>query len=468
MFKLKKKMTFNIALLVLLVQVPLACSQKNKFDYLLSFDSLISGEYGQSFEKFLASNVPFFTKSGKLYRELQLRFLNRYTHTVRIKDDGFIFLPGRTYEMSDSRLSQLKLVEQKIQFIKNLFTSLGIDLEILIVPNRSSFFSDTAYRNKTVPSKRRTFYRKFYEFMNSSKIEYTNFYEVLDDKRSLGEDLFFRGDHHWTFKASEIAAKEIYPDNKPGNKNRKQAYEVNWSQKKNGAWSLIRKLGIRRNSIENLSVKYPMASFTKVEGSTENGSVFFTSASYGKFGFAEFLSNQYGFFINSEVISGQGALYVISSYIQKYLNYGLRHKKVYWLFPEYHIESELTDNIDLPLYTFDKRLNKKKFSIVDVEGARVLESEISPKIQSSRFSIKYEKNSSELYIRLKAQGSGKSAVISSLSDKGEKIQSYYIIFDKPSTYVFSKLESEKKLNLLVEKSDVTDFKFEVLEAGHLE
>ena len=106
------------------LQVPLALMGKKKLDAPFNLDTLITGEFGMKLEEFLSSEVPFFRISGKTYRELLFKYLNKYSDNVRVKEKGYIFLPGRTFEMKKKKFTSIGNAVNKIVMAKKLLKNM--------------------------------------------------------------------------------------------------------------------------------------------------------------------------------------------------------------------------------------------------------------------------------------------------------------------------------------------------------
>ena len=327
---------------------------------------LLDGSYSKMLEKNFSKNLPIFTKTGVYYRLAKLERLGLYSRNVQILDSGRVILRSRMDEISPDDISKADNALGKIVFFRDELSKLGIKLLVVLVPNRSYVYRKQIYSNGEVPPNRKILLNDFEQKLILKKINLLQLHDIFDvQEDEVKESLYFKGDHHWTYLASELASREIYSnavslfriESALGHR------DIQWESQKSTRSSLSNKLGLLKKLPEIFHDKIDKPIFEESKNE-ENSEIYFISASYGEFNVADFISSQFDLKISKRVHRGKGATYVISNFIQE-LSHEPQNKKhmkgVIWMFPEYHILSDLSSEYQVPSLVDISKYKKVKF-----------------------------------------------------------------------------------------------------------
>ena len=406
----------------------------------LSWSDLRTGAYGIELEKKLVEGSYFSKVGNESYRWLLYKLFSRLSNNVTVGKKQFLFLPERTNEINQVMLSETtETVVAKIKNFHNILKSRGIPLLIVIPPNRSRTYSDFAYKTGRIPPRRKSFFDDLYIRLSKEKIPFLLLdEEMLKMRVESNVPVYYKNDHHWTFEAVELvspfivnAFEELYGSIP---REYKRIYDYKWSDAYNSHFSLGRKLGFSKTSLPvKFKEKQRIPKFSKVRKNVKpSGRLMLLSASYGNYGLVEFLSNELGYQIPFHVSAGQGALYSPSKFIQRNINQYEKNglpKGVIWLFPEYHIRHNLSNNVYFPEAIDFKEYEYVDFDIEVTAGGEMGKSgELIQMSEVLKFNIRFKKDVKELFINISGSKGIKKPVISYRGSSVSK-QRYIIVHD---------------------------------------
>jgi hypothetical protein len=371
------------------------------------FNDLLDGTYVRDINKFLSKSLFFHHLSGVHYRKFLFDNLNKITSTIVVKNDSYLFNPYRLYEFPKEKELKTPILSEIILPFKKKLKERGIDLIILPVPSRSYVFRDFAYKNKAEPKNRKKYYSKIYKSFQELNITYFDsrafFNKLLTDK-SL--NIYFKVDHHWTYKTSQIVAKEItgkYLSEYSLNKDK--PYNVSWQEKFNPRNSFLKKLGFYSSIPKSLVHKYKVPTFTINKNIKSIDEVCLLSSSFGNYGIYEFLSNELGGKICKFINTGMGAMYSPTEFLLKKLknsNDIKKIKKIIWIIPEYYMRKIIEMETAFP--TFDPKISIKTDFKIYNKYKEIIKKRLQTDSKNKTIYLKFNKNVQRLTLNLKTYG----------------------------------------------------------------
>lgn len=373
MKKIFQNKTFTIFFLIILLQVPMSILLRNdKFKFPKgSFNEVLNGSYFLELEDFLSTNILFFNKTGAFFRKIKFEALHRYSGAIILKTDGKIFTRDKLNDIDPYETADINRAIEKVSSVQKMFEKKGVEFIPILVPSRETVYSDELYGKWGMPTRQKKVKNEFLELLSRKGVEVFDLEPYIRKwMDSYGDQLYYAGDHHWTHFASFLAAELLidkYYD--VTDKVEDLPYEPVWSIKKPKKNSLLKKMAFFREVPESLTYLYNEVTFKKKRKSNIHSDLLFVSASFGSFGIVEFLSNAKGERVAFQVDNGQGALYVLNRLVQSFvLNDKYKNvKKVFWLFPDYHIPILMNDS-EIPKIYDKKDLSPVKFKVASYEG----------------------------------------------------------------------------------------------------
>lgn len=432
--KLRPRIIFIVLLCFCFAQIPASLKRLQAYKYkpILSYELLVHGGFAEKLDKYISSNMSLYFSSGERYRQWNYRTLGRYPDNI-LKRDKFLFLPERTLALGENNELDLDKVTSKIKELQLFLNKKNVKLLLVPFPNRSRLLSHIAYRNKVIPSSRSLFLNEMFKSLKKKNIEYIDMTSFLDSKSDLErEKMNFNVDHHWSYYGSKVSANfvgQYLQDNKLifQNQATRPIYNVKWIEKKLPKRSYLRKIGILKRKIKEFETIYNVPQFNQKVGLTPSN-IYFASASFGLFGFSEFLSNKIGVLVNSFVFPGQGPMYPIVNFLQSGISKIKEKSVLIWFFPEYHIRM-LGNDINFPLgeeMQCDNRIKIKDLSI---------------KLNVIKFSFENLNAKNKVQLSFKLKGIGDRSIIHYIEDDK---QSYELVQNgETQTLIFNILEKRK-------------------------
>lgn len=324
----------------------------------LSWVGFMEGQAGPSIESTLKNASIWVNGVGSSYNELSYYMLQRRPSDIVIGRDKAIYLSNEIGEWGRSELEN-KVIQavDKIENVVRQIEAAGVKVNVMLVPSRSRLYQDNLPYN-TLPANRARFYEVVLSRLQSKGVDVTPLYEGMLLKRDVGEPLFYRDDHHWTYHGAQLAANLTAAHVRHewgGAPVTAKPYNVEWSEGLAHRGSLIHKLNfIKGSSLDNMFADpQPEAIFSANKHDEGLKNIYLFTTSYGLWGFPQFLSNALGSELHTLIGNGKSSFYAPAQFISQILNtLGTdKPRGVIWEVQEYHLyRDDLIDGFGIPEY----------------------------------------------------------------------------------------------------------------------
>ncbi len=92
---------------------------------------------------------------------------------------------------------------------KQALAARGIQLEVLVLPDKVTFYEDRLPEGRVVSPTVKKRYDTILGFLQAAGVDALDARKVLSDTRATGKDVFYRSDQHWTQPAADAVADAI-------------------------------------------------------------------------------------------------------------------------------------------------------------------------------------------------------------------------------------------------------------------
>lgn len=446
MKKLREILIYIVVLFVLL-QYPLSVVFQKDFykdTPMPNWTSLMSGEFGSNIERYFSENSFLAVNGAQKYREIIYKYFLRSNKKVLIGKNNFLFEKIKMGPIvPDSKLNA-SLITQKILEIKSKLEAHGSKLTMLLIPNRANIYADYVYDDGVYEPSRDIFGQDILSRLRQQGLSIIDLTAWMKEKRKTGLQIFFKVDHHWTYKAvAELApfvAAKLKEDNASLKAKKKIIFKTYWDEKTSAHDKIARKLGFGRSSIPNkFKEKQWIPSFNldrdKIQNqSTENLMVI--SSSFARYGLIEFLSNELGYALPFYIERGRGANYGIEKLFLRHIikEEKMIPKHVLWVISEGELFGQGTRN-DIPnIFDFEKKQNIN-FELKDISGGELAGNTLSHLPGKLSFTVHLKSKKRRLILAIKTKSRATPSRLKFMNE-GSGHESYTIIHDGETDYYF--------------------------------
>lgn len=328
-----------------------------------TLETLRTGDAGPALERSLSDRSFLTHGSAAWYRAGVATWLGRRPQTAFQLDEllgmdksTWLFFPGRREAFTSAeRERATDIAVEKIVSAAREMEKAGVKLVVQLIPDRARLYADKAYEDGLPPEKAR-FLPDVVRRLREAGLAVQDLTPAFAHAREEGLQVFYRDDHHWTFRGAERAAQEavaLVAPFLPASVDAPPVHTVHWDATVAHGSSLLRKLGFPTGSRREQVViddTQPCARFeppwedTLFQPPPADGLILLTS-SYGRFGSVPFLRNALLRDLGWSARDGKGATFAPSQFIAQYLNDPdlPRPAVALWNITEYNLYQSIPD-----------------------------------------------------------------------------------------------------------------------------
>ncbi len=192
---------FIVAMMVLFLVLPKKEYSSSEKRYLqqapaFSFQSLMSGDFGKDFEKFLSDQT-----AG---RNFWVGFASYYNYAIGNNGSNGIYKCADNYLVNDPE--DMSGLMRNVGYIEEFAESCPVDTTVMIAPSTGYICTDI------LPSVHREYrddemFAKMRETLRS--VNFVDLRETFQNAYADGDQIYYKTDHHWTAYGAYTAYREL-------------------------------------------------------------------------------------------------------------------------------------------------------------------------------------------------------------------------------------------------------------------
>lgn len=194
-------MLFIVVMMVLFIVLPKKEYSSSEKRYLqqapaFSFQSLLSGDFGEDFEKFLSDQT-----AG---RNFWVGFASYYNYAIGYNGSNGIYKCADGYLVNDPE--DMSGLMRNVGYLEEFAESCPVDMTVLIAPSTGYICSDI------LPSVHQEYRDDEMFAQMQDALQSARFVDIRDAFKSAyanGNQLYYKTDHHWTARGAYTAYREL-------------------------------------------------------------------------------------------------------------------------------------------------------------------------------------------------------------------------------------------------------------------
>ncbi|MEO7934567.1 MAG: hypothetical protein ABIT76_15565 [Chthoniobacterales bacterium] len=306
---------------------------------------LWKGEWTTDCEAWLRNRSWLVHGTGARYRELAFTWAGRNPSGVIVGKNDWLFSP-ETVEARSATFyqKQAATVADKLAEFDLRYRAMGMRLVILLIPNAATLYADQTPGWIEKEHERLAFLPEMTGKLRQKGLLVFNSTDAMRAAAARGAQVYFKGDHHWTFRGAQAASeglagylRQTWPEMKTV-ADGQPIYRVDWAKRDFRTGSAARKFGFWQDSPTDnrFSDSVDDPTFTRLRTApTEAG---WLGTSFTGFNSAEFFANAAGMEVRRLDRPAKGSLFSSGAGLKYYESLaGPKPPLVVLEIPEYHL-----------------------------------------------------------------------------------------------------------------------------------